>query len=163
MARSDADVTKSRKMGTYYMATLLFKVYFQLKSTALCKNIIRGIKAANLAPFEAYPVAHRTTYLYYMGVFAFLREDYGEAEASFIQALNLIHKKASRNIESVAPVDNPCAVCLLTPTTTRAQTHPRLPDPCPPPARRAPLPFAALTAPPTRARLSAVRARLPDW
>lgn len=131
----------SRKMGTYYMAVLLFKVYFkvrlplpffgrepsltpasplQLKSTALCKNLIKGIGAADLAPFSAYPIAHRVglpwsrrqprakltlplqvSYLYYMGVFAFLREDYTEAEKQFCLALSLCHAKARRNIEFV--------------------------------------------------------------
>ena len=46
-------------MGTYYMATLLFKTYFKLKSTALCKNIIKGIGAADLAPFDRFPLAHQ--------------------------------------------------------------------------------------------------------
>ncbi|ORY90126.1 hypothetical protein BCR35DRAFT_299671 [Leucosporidium creatinivorum] len=91
----------SRKMGTYYMAVLLFKVYFKLKSTALCKNLIKGIGAADLAPFGAYPVAHRVSYLYYMGVFAFLREDYTEAEKQFCSALSLCHAKARRNIELI--------------------------------------------------------------
>jgi hypothetical protein len=54
-----SDITTSRKMGTYYMATLLFKTYFKLKSTALCKNIIKGIGAADLAPFDRYPLAHQ--------------------------------------------------------------------------------------------------------
>ncbi|GAA5949990.1 hypothetical protein JCM3765_007762 [Sporobolomyces pararoseus] len=88
----------SRKMGTYYLATLLFKTYFKLNSTALCKNIIRGIHAAELPSLDKYPRAHQTGYNYYMGVFAFLREDYKEAEARFTGCLEGIHRKASRNI-----------------------------------------------------------------
>ncbi|GAA5981097.1 hypothetical protein JCM10908_003985 [Rhodotorula pacifica] len=95
------DVTASRKMGTYYLATLLFKTYFKLNSTALCKNIIRGIGAADLPPLTTYPRAHRVTYQYYMAVFAFLREDYAEAEQGFKQALQLCHYRMKRNIELI--------------------------------------------------------------
>ena len=44
----------------------------------------------------------QVTYLYYMGVFAFLREDYAEAEMQFCSALSLCHAKARRNIEWAA-------------------------------------------------------------
>ncbi|GAA5834958.1 hypothetical protein JCM3766R1_002053 [Sporobolomyces carnicolor] len=91
----------SRKMGTYYLATLLFKTYFKLNSTALCKNIIRGIHAAELPTLDKYPRAHQTGYNYYLGVFAFLREDYKDAEARFIDCLEGIHRKASRNISLI--------------------------------------------------------------
>ncbi|GAA6011807.1 hypothetical protein JCM11491_000757 [Sporobolomyces phaffii] len=93
--------TTSRKMGTYYLATLLFKTYFKLNSTALCKNIIRGIHAAELPTLDKYPRAHQTGYNYYMGVFAFLREDYKEAEARFEGCLEGIHRKSNRNISLI--------------------------------------------------------------
>lgn len=48
-------------MGTYYMANLLFKVYFKLNSTSLCKNLINGIAHAGLASFETYPASHRVS------------------------------------------------------------------------------------------------------
>ncbi|GAA6040960.1 hypothetical protein JCM8097_000512 [Rhodosporidiobolus ruineniae] len=93
-----SDMLASRKMGTYYLATLLFKVYFRLNSTALCRNLIRGIGAADLPPLSAFPRAHQVTYTYYMGVFAFLREDYGEAERKFQEALEGCHRKMKDNI-----------------------------------------------------------------
>lgn len=71
----------------------------QLHSTALCKNLIKGIEAADLAPFAQYPIAHRITYNYYLGVFAFLREDYKEAETKFLLALSKCTIKSPRNIE----------------------------------------------------------------
>ncbi|GAA5836176.1 hypothetical protein JCM11251_007388 [Rhodosporidiobolus azoricus] len=95
------DPLVSRKMGTYYLATLLYKTYFQLNSTALCRNIIRGITAVDLPPLSSFPTAHRVTYTYYMGVFAFLREDYGEAERLFTQALGETHRKVGRNIDLI--------------------------------------------------------------
>ncbi|GAA5954034.1 hypothetical protein JCM21900_005386 [Sporobolomyces salmonicolor] len=96
-----SDITTSRKMGTYYLATLLFKTYFKLNSTALCKNIIRGIGAADLPPLSSFPRAHQVTYTFYMGVFAFLREDYDEAEKKFTEALGMTHVKMKRNIELI--------------------------------------------------------------
>ncbi|KAK4055163.1 COP9 signalosome (CSN) subunit [Microbotryomycetes sp. JL201] len=96
-----ADNRTSRKMGTYYMAVLMFKTYIKLRSTALCKNLVRGIGAADLAPFEAYPSSHQVAYLYYMGVFAFLREDYTDAEKNLLAALSKVHSRSTRNIEQV--------------------------------------------------------------
>ncbi|GAA6047539.1 hypothetical protein JCM3770_005797 [Rhodotorula araucariae] len=96
-----SDIMASRKMGTYYLASLLFKTYFRLNSTALCKNIIRGIDAADLPPLTAFPRAHRVTYTYYMAVFAFLREDYSQAEKGFVEALGMTHRKMKRNIELI--------------------------------------------------------------
>ncbi|GAA5923564.1 uncharacterized protein JCM15063_003688 [Sporobolomyces koalae] len=93
-----AEWIMSRKMGTYYLATLLFKTYINLNSTALCKNIIRGIQAAELPALEKYPQAHQVAFGYYMGVFAFMREDYKEAEKQFKNCLKGIHKNALQNI-----------------------------------------------------------------
>ncbi|KAJ8297296.1 Protein CSN12 [Rhodotorula toruloides] len=96
-----SDIAASRKMGTYYLATLLFKTYFRLNSTALCKNIIRGIGAADLPPLSSFPRAHQVTYKYYMAVFAFLREDYADAENRFREALEMCHYRMKRNIELI--------------------------------------------------------------
>lgn len=73
----------------------------QLNSTALCKNIIRGIQAAELPALDKFPRAHQIEYTYYMGVFAFLREEYTEAERKFTDCLEGIHRKAKRNISYV--------------------------------------------------------------
>ncbi|GAA6064667.1 hypothetical protein JCM10212_001783 [Sporobolomyces blumeae] len=96
-----ADVESTRKMGTYYLASLLFKTYFKLNSTALCKNIIRGITSQSVPELDVFPNGHRITYMYYLGVFAFLREDYADAEQKFVFALEGIHKKATRNIDLI--------------------------------------------------------------
>ncbi|SCV68343.1 BQ2448_464 [Microbotryum intermedium] len=123
---------ESKKPGTWYMATLLFKTYFrvslpalkprrgngvltrttsftqQLKSSHLCKSIVRGINAAGLTGFSTIPKGHRTTYTYYMGVLAFLREDYTEAEVQFSNALAMVHHRAVKNIEYVFPLQCDC-------------------------------------------------------
>lgn len=43
----------------------------------------------------------QVTYLYYLGVFAFLREDYPEAEGHFLKSLQMTHVRSPRNIECV--------------------------------------------------------------
>ncbi|KAL8286185.1 hypothetical protein RQP46_004673 [Phenoliferia psychrophenolica] len=96
-----SDISRSRKMGTYYMAVLLFKTYFRLKSTALCKNIVKGIRASELPPLEHYPAAHQVAYNYYLGVFAFLREDYLEAEQHFLSSLSMIKSTSYKNIDFI--------------------------------------------------------------
>ncbi|SCZ90212.1 BZ3500_MvSof-1268-A1-R1_Chr1-3g01842 [Microbotryum saponariae] len=97
----NGSVNESKKPGTWYMATLLFKTYFRLKSSHLCKSIVRGINAAGLTGFAAIPKGHQTTYTYYMGVLAFLREDYTEAEVQFSNALGMVHHRAFKNIERI--------------------------------------------------------------
>jgi hypothetical protein len=43
-----------------------------------------------------------------MGVFAFLREDYAEAEALFLRSLRMTHIQSSRNIELILDYLIPC-------------------------------------------------------
>ena len=44
-------------MGAYYLACLLFKTYFKLRTLALCKNIRRGIDNTDLLPFDHHELA----------------------------------------------------------------------------------------------------------
>lgn len=48
----------------------------QLKSLGLCRNILRALSAADLPDFELFPRAQRVTFKYYLGVLAFLNEEY---------------------------------------------------------------------------------------
>jgi hypothetical protein len=56
----------------------LFKTYFKLNSVTLSKNIIRALQASRteMPSIDAFPKAHQVTFNYYMGVIAFLEEDY---------------------------------------------------------------------------------------
>ncbi|KAA1114260.1 COP9 signalosome (CSN) subunit [Puccinia graminis f. sp. tritici] len=93
--RTSAGDTK--KLGVLYMASLLFKIYFKLKSTALCKNVIRGVENAGLLDGFQVPIAHRVTYRYYMGVLSFLQEDYEKAEEHLYFAFNNCYRNKRRN------------------------------------------------------------------
>ncbi|GAA94337.1 uncharacterized protein L969DRAFT_89991 [Mixia osmundae IAM 14324] len=93
---------QSKRLGTYHTACLLFKTYFKLKTTALCKNIIRGIgSATDLPPLTVFSKADQITYRYYMGVFAFLREDYQAAESEFVFCFEQCSRTAKRNQELI--------------------------------------------------------------
>lgn len=115
-----------RSLGTYYLATLLFKIYFrvrilkraikkhmpilhaltstylpgQLQTLGLCKNIVRGIQnQTDLPPLSNFPRSHQVTYRFYLGVFAFLNERYQDAETELVFAYNNGHVRARKNQE----------------------------------------------------------------
>lgn len=59
----------------------------QVNRPTLCKNIIRAIgSSSNPQPFETYPIGHRVTWRYYMGMLAFLEEDYSKVSHVSVRA-----------------------------------------------------------------------------
>ena len=72
----------------------------QLETLGLCKNIVRGIASqTDLPPLSSFPMAHQVTYRYYLGIFAFLNERYGDAEKELTFAFERCHRQACRNQE----------------------------------------------------------------
>lgn len=58
---------KVRTVLTCFRQLLIVRVFLmQLRSTALCKNLIRGIGAADLAPFQMYPLSHQVSLVAYV-------------------------------------------------------------------------------------------------
>jgi len=53
-------------------------IYIKLKSTNLCKNILRAIKVGDMPELENFPVAQQATFHYYCGLLNFLDEQYHE-------------------------------------------------------------------------------------
>jgi tetratricopeptide (TPR) repeat protein len=90
-------MTNSRKWGTYYIANLLFRTYFKLKSTNLCKNILRAIKVGDMPELENFPVAQQATFHYYCGLLNFLDEQYHEAGNHLLKAFRYIRGKSIKN------------------------------------------------------------------
>jgi len=90
--------TNSRKWGTYYIANLLFKTYFKLKSTNLCKNIQTAINANNMLKLEEFPISQQVTFHYYSGLILFLNEQYREAEKHLLKAFKYSRGKSEKNI-----------------------------------------------------------------
>lgn len=69
----------------------------QLKSLPLCRNILRALTAADLPPLEAFPRAQQVTFHYYVGVLAFLNEEYTKAETELSVAFDACHASQRRN------------------------------------------------------------------
>ncbi|KAF2751420.1 hypothetical protein M011DRAFT_464158 [Sporormia fimetaria CBS 119925] len=123
------DMSQSRKWGTYYMANLQFKTYFKLKNVSLSKNIVRSINAqSDLPSFEAFPAAHRVTYNYYVGVLAFLQEDYNKAEEHLTEAWNLCLPESLGNQERILTYLIPTRLITAQtiPTPLLLSSYPRL-------------------------------------
>ncbi|KAK0547578.1 COP9 signalosome (CSN) subunit [Tilletia horrida] len=91
----------SRKWGTYEVVGLIFRVYFKLKTSHLCKNIIRALNAADIPPLEAFPRAHQVTFRYYIGVLAFQGEEYPKAEQELQWCLNNCLTVATHNQQMI--------------------------------------------------------------
>lgn len=75
---SSAPLEESRKWGIYYIANLIFKIYFKLDSGNLSKNIIKAISAGrgDMPPLSRFPKSQQVTFNYYQGLLHFLEEDY---------------------------------------------------------------------------------------
>lgn len=117
-----APLEVSRKWGIYNIINLLFKTYFKLGSVSLSKNIINALKATrgDMPELESFPKAHQVTYKYYVGVIAFLDENYAEAQTQLIDAWQMCHKDATRNQELILTYLIPCR--LLTAHILPSQT-----------------------------------------
>lgn len=97
IADRNPDVPDSRKWGTYEVVGMVFKTYFRLKSIALCRNILRAISAAALPPLDEFPKSQQVTVRYYVGVLAFLGEEYGKAATELEFAFAHCHRAADHN------------------------------------------------------------------
>ncbi|KAL9937198.1 hypothetical protein V8E36_003607 [Tilletia maclaganii] len=94
-------VELSRKWATYEVVGFIFRVYFRLKTSHLCKNIIRALNAADIPPLSAFPRAHQVTFRYYMGVLAFQGEEFAKAEEELTWALNNCLTVATHNQQMI--------------------------------------------------------------
>lgn len=118
---------ESKKWGTYAMVGHVFATYFQLKSIALCKNIVRALGAGELPALDAFPRAHVVTFSYYMGRLAFLDEDYVRADAELSRALALAPRTAHRQIERILVYLVPVrALRAQHPTQALLDAYPRI-------------------------------------
>ncbi|EMR11194.1 hypothetical protein PNEG_00786 [Pneumocystis murina B123] len=91
----------SRKWGTYYIIGILFKIYFKINKFSLSKNILRAIEVSEMPPLECFPKSHVVTYKYYLGVSAFLNEEYAVAEAELMASLELCERKSAKNLKLI--------------------------------------------------------------
>jgi len=81
-----------------------------------------------MPPLEAFPKSHQVTFKYYVGVVAFLQEDYVQAEKNLTEAWELCHKNAQKNQELILTYLIPCRLITkhTLPTTALLSPYPRL-------------------------------------
>lgn len=96
-----APLANSRKWGAYYIIGLLFKAYFKLDNLSLSANIVKAAQVSELPDISFFPKSHIVTYRYYMGIIAFLNEDYTKACEELEEAFKLCSKKETRNPEII--------------------------------------------------------------
>lgn len=96
-----APMEASRKWGTYCIIGILFRTYFRLNKLSLTKNVLRAVEVSELPDLQFFPKAHIVTWKYYLGVIAFMNENYSLAETELTSALSLCSKSATKNTELI--------------------------------------------------------------
>ncbi|KAH8118410.1 hypothetical protein DFH11DRAFT_1839054 [Phellopilus nigrolimitatus] len=96
---------ESRKWGVYYVVGLVMKCYFRVKRIALSRNILRALEAnKDIPPLSSYPRAHQVTYRYYIGVIAFLNEEFEKAEQELTLSFYNCQVDSQMNQQYVSPL-----------------------------------------------------------
>lgn len=96
-----APMESSRKWGTYCIIGILFRTYFRLNKLSLTKNVLRAVEVSELPDLQFFPKAHIVTWKYYLGVIAFMNEDYTRAETELTEALSRCTRNATKNTELI--------------------------------------------------------------
>lgn len=96
-----APMESSRKWGTYCIIGILFRTYFRLNKQSLTKNVLRAVAVSELPDLSFFPKAHIVTWKYYLGVIAFMGEDYPLAERELRESLALCTRNARGNTELI--------------------------------------------------------------
>lgn len=91
----------TRKWGTYNVIGTLFRVYFRLNKLSLTKNVLRAVEVSQLPELRYFPKAHQVTWKYYLGVIAFMNEDYPLAQTKLSEALSMCTRNARGNVELI--------------------------------------------------------------
>ncbi|CAB11237.1 PCI domain-containing protein [Schizosaccharomyces pombe] len=96
-----APLSTSRKWGAYYIMGLLFKLYLRLDCVHLTNNVLRAMKVVELPDISLFPKSHVVIFHYYLGIVAFLNQNYKNASAELEIAFSLCHKGYNRNLELI--------------------------------------------------------------
>ena len=84
----------SKRMGTMYIANLIFKVNSKLNQSSA--SIVKAMSASDLPKLYKFPKSHQVTFSYYTGLMQFLEGKYESSEAKFNFALeNCLHSETN--------------------------------------------------------------------
>ncbi len=92
--------TSSRKMGTFKIASILFKIYFQLNQLNLISNVTKAISATEIPPIYSFPKSHIVAFHYYLGRYYFIKEEFEKSEESLLIAFETIYNRTITNKET---------------------------------------------------------------
>ncbi|KAK3827784.1 MAG: hypothetical protein J3Q66DRAFT_321083 [Benniella sp.] len=73
------ELFESKKTALYYLANLMFRVYFKLKSTRLMPTLINNIAKASV-DLSQYPMSQQVTHQFYLGRYHLYQLDLRRAE-----------------------------------------------------------------------------------
>ncbi|QSL65089.1 hypothetical protein MERGE_002394 [Pneumocystis wakefieldiae] len=88
-------------------------IYFKINKFSLSKNVLRAIEVSEMPPLECFPKSHVVTYKYYLGVSAFLNEEYTVAETELMASLELCEKNSAKNLKYLADTHVSCSDAYL--------------------------------------------------
>lgn len=85
-----APLEQSRKWGVYYIANLIFKTCFRLRSASsvsLCNSVLVALTAGrgDVPELQNFPKAQQVTFMYYRGILQFLEEKYIEERTALFR------------------------------------------------------------------------------
>eukprot|EP00898_Chlorokybus_atmophyticus_P009268 jgi/Chlat1/971/Chrsp108S01435 len=92
-----AQHNKQKKMATLHIVNQLFKIYFKLNTLRLCNNLIKAVEAPTFGDFNAFPIAQKVTYKFYVGRLSVFHDNYPKANAELSYAFQRCHRRSLRN------------------------------------------------------------------
>ncbi|XP_063729536.1 PCI domain-containing protein 2-like [Symsagittifera roscoffensis] len=98
-ADTRSDVKHTKRWGMLHLVNQLFKIYFRMNNTKLCKPLIRAIEGSNLK--NDYMKAQLVTYKFFLGKIELVEGNFDAAEESLTYAFNNRHPSCYENTRKV--------------------------------------------------------------
>ncbi|PRP77946.1 PCI domain containing 2 [Planoprotostelium fungivorum] len=88
---------ESKKQCLLSIVNSLFKIYFQLGTLRLCKNLIKTVENKGSLPINSYTIAQRVTYKFYTGRLNMSNSRFKQAETDLDFAFKKCTVKSKKN------------------------------------------------------------------
>ena len=98
-ADTRSDVKHTKRWGMLHLVNQLFKIYFRMNNTKLCKPLIRAIEGSNLK--NDYMKAQLVTYKFFLGKIELVEGNFDAAEESLTYAFNNRHPSCYENTRKI--------------------------------------------------------------
>jgi hypothetical protein len=87
----------SKQWGTLYVVNNIFKIYFQLNTVNLCKNLIRSVESPGFPALTEFPVSQLVTYKFYVGKLDVFNGSYKKAAEGLSLAFRRCNRTSLKN------------------------------------------------------------------